>query len=287
MRLDDTTPRKLIERFRTILSHLGRGFSLIIAPHDTGTTVTFNLPGKLASLLAVVVAVIVIGLAFVGVTYTRLASLAFETAKLKAENRSLRLRSQKIEHIEQELVRIEQLRREIEAWAGVVPQEATAPEPETDAVLVPRTWPRRYSYALMEPYYTFTEGRSRGMVQPATGWVSRRFTEAGAEAAGHYGIDIAAPEGSPVRCADDGVVKSARWDDIYGNVIEIQHDDSLSTVYGHNEKILVKEGDHVTRGQVIATVGNTGRSTAPHLHFEVLKNGKPSNPEDYVTFKSE
>ena len=83
------------------------------------------------------------------------------------------------------------------------------------------------------------------------------------------------------------VVKAARWDDVYGNVIEIEHNDSLSTIYGHNEKILVKEGEYVTRGQVIATVGNTGRSTAPHLHFEVLKNREPVDPEAYVVFKSE
>jgi murein DD-endopeptidase MepM/ murein hydrolase activator NlpD len=90
-----------------------------------------------------------------------------------------------------------------------------------------------------------------------------------------------------VRSALGGAVKAAAWDDVYGNLIEIEHDDSLSTIYGHNEKILVKEGEYVNRGQVIATVGNTGRSTAPHLHFEVLKNGKPVDPEGYVVFRSE
>jgi murein DD-endopeptidase MepM/ murein hydrolase activator NlpD len=93
--------------------------------------------------------------------------------------------------------------------------------------------------------------------------------------------------GTPVRSALDGKVKSAGWDDIYGNLIVVDHSESLSTVYGHNEKILVKEGDHVTKGQVIATIGNTGRSTAPHLHFEVLKKGKPIDPDLYVRFTAD
>jgi murein DD-endopeptidase MepM/ murein hydrolase activator NlpD len=117
--------------------------------------------------------------------------------------------------------------------------------------------------------------------------VSRRFINMVEGGPGHPGIDIAASQGTPVRCALDGVVEAAGWDDIYGNLIEVKHNDSLSTVYGHNEKVLVKEGEYVTRGQVIATVGNTGRSTAPHLHFEVLENGKAVDPEAYVAFRSE
>ena len=80
------------------------------------------------------------------------------------------------------------------------------------------------------------------------------------------------------------MVISARRDEVYGNLIVVAHDDSISTVYGHNDKILVKEGDYVTKGQVIATVGSTGRSTAPHLHFGVLKHNKPIDPEIYADF---
>ena len=271
---------------RVVFRHLGRGFSFIVAPHGTGTTVTFNLPGRLAALVAILAVVFLVGLAFVGVTYTKLALLAFETGRLKAENRELRLRSRKIDRLERELARVEQLRREIEAWAGVVSQEA-AVEAQAETALMPRAWPRRYTYALLEAYYTLKGAGLHGMIQPAAGWVSRRFTKQPGEGLGHPGIDIAASQGTPVRSALDGVVRSARWDDVYGNVVEIEHNDSLSTVYGHNEKILVKEGEYVTRGQVIATVGNTGRSTAPHLHFEVLNKREPVDPEAYVVFKSE
>jgi murein DD-endopeptidase MepM/ murein hydrolase activator NlpD len=286
VKLHDSAAHGAIDRLRIVFRHLGRGFSFIVAPHGTGTTVTFNLPGRLATLLVVLAAVFIAGLAFVGVTYTKLAFLALETERLRVENQDLRLQSSKIDEIEEELVRIEQLRREIEVWAGVMPGEAVA-RADAAPVLMPRAWPRRYTYALMATHYKLRGERIHGMIQPAAGWVSRRFTEPGTEGPGHPGIDIAASHGTLVRCALDGVVKAAEWDDIYGNLIEVEHNDSLSTIYGHNEKILVKEGEYVTRGQVIATVGNTGRSTAPHLHFEVLKNGKPGNPEAYVVFKNE
>jgi murein DD-endopeptidase MepM/ murein hydrolase activator NlpD len=203
----------LIAKLRIVFRHLGRGFSFIVAPHGTGTTVTFNLPGRLAALLVILVVVFIAGLAFVGVTYTKLALLAFETGRLKAENRDLRLRSRKIDELEQELARVEQLRREIEAWAGIVSQE-TALEAQAETVLMPRVWPRRYTYALLEAYYTLKGARLHGMIQPAAGWVSRRFTKQPGEGPGHPGIDIAASQGTPVRSALDGVVKAARWDDV-------------------------------------------------------------------------
>jgi murein DD-endopeptidase MepM/ murein hydrolase activator NlpD len=220
------------------------------------------------------------------VTYTRLAFLAFETGRLKVENRNLRLQTGKIAKIEEELLHIEHLRQQIEAWAGVLPRDGVVETP-ADLGLMPRMWPRRYTYALLEPYYKSSSAGIYGMIQPAAGWVSRRFLEASPDGPGHRGIDVAAATGTTVRSALDGVVKSAGWDDIYGNLIEIEHSDSLATIYGHNDKILVKEGEHVTRGQAIATVGNTGRSTAPHLHFEILKNGRPCDPEDFIAFKSQ
>jgi murein DD-endopeptidase MepM/ murein hydrolase activator NlpD len=273
-------------RLRILGRHLGQGFSFIIAPHGTGTTVTLNLPGRLVIVLVIGVVALIVGLAFVGVTYTKLALLAFETGKLKTENRNLRMRNRKIEKIEEEIARIDQMRSQIEAWAGLAPED-TASGDEAQVVLVPRMWPRRYTYAILGPSFGPDSLRAPGMIAPVAGWVSRRFIEGGADLPAHPGIDIAAPTGTPVKAALDGTVSKAGWDDIYGNLIMISHNDSLSTIYGHNAKILVKEGEYVSKGQIIATVGSTGRSTAPHLHFEVLKNGEPRNPEDYVIFKSE
>lgn len=99
----------------------------------------------------------------------------------------------------------------------------------------------------------------------------------------HEGLDISAPTGTPVLAADDGkVVYAGNGISAYGNMIIIKHAGNISTVYAHNSKNLVKVGDMVKRGQKIAEVGQTGRATGPHCHFEVRIEEKPANPEYYL-----
>jgi len=98
----------------------------------------------------------------------------------------------------------------------------------------------------------------------------------------HKGVDFAAPEGSTVLAVAAGIVTWAGPREGYGNLIEINHGNGYSTRYGHNETLLVKVGDQVQRGQAVALVGSTGRSTGPHVHFEVLKNGVQINPMKFV-----
>ncbi len=99
----------------------------------------------------------------------------------------------------------------------------------------------------------------------------------------HYGIDLAAPIGTPVHAPADGVVKRVKRDPRgYGILLEIDHGMGITTRYGHLSKVLVKRGQKVKRGQVIARVGNTGRSTGPHLHYEVRVLNKPVNPLSYI-----
>jgi murein DD-endopeptidase MepM/ murein hydrolase activator NlpD len=274
-------------KVKLVATHVGTGFSFIVAPHGTGTTVTFNLPGKLAVVAVILLVALVTGLAFVGVTYTKLTMLAVETTRLRAENEALRRDNQRIAEIQYEIAQIDRARRQIEAWAGVQgPDTIAGAEPEIP-IVAPNQWPRRYSYDIMRPFYEGLGVPPYGMVRPAEGWISRRFIAPGGEQPPHPGVDIAAPTGTPVMCALDGIVKSAGWDDVYGKLIVLEHSDSLSTIYGHNDELLVKEGDYVAKGQVIARVGNTGRSTAPHLHFEVLKNEEPIDPELFVKFDTD
>ncbi len=98
----------------------------------------------------------------------------------------------------------------------------------------------------------------------------------------HKGIDVAGKSGSSVLATADGVVIRAGKKTGYGKLIEIDHGYQLSTSYGHNKTISVKVGDIVKQGQVIATMGSTGRSTGPHVHYEVLLKGRPVNPQKYV-----
>ncbi|HHB93446.1 MAG TPA: M23 family metallopeptidase [Thioploca sp.] len=98
----------------------------------------------------------------------------------------------------------------------------------------------------------------------------------------HKGIDIAAKRGTPIFAVEDGVVVRAKRVRGYGNLVEIKHSDIYSTRYGHNSKNLVKAGDIVKRGQKIALVGSTGRSTGPHVHFEIRQAKVAINPIKYL-----
>jgi murein DD-endopeptidase MepM/ murein hydrolase activator NlpD len=95
----------------------------------------------------------------------------------------------------------------------------------------------------------------------------------------HTGIDVAAEEGSPILAAASGRVLRAGRRGGYGNAVEIDNGKGVSTLYGHASALAVKEGDRVEAGQPIAFVGHTGRATGAHLHFEVRKNGKPTDPQ--------
>lgn len=94
----------------------------------------------------------------------------------------------------------------------------------------------------------------------------------------HHGVDIAAAEGTPVYPAASGRVIFSGKKDGYGNVVEVLHENGMVTKYGHNERNLVKEGDNVDPAKPIAYVGSTGRSTGPHLHFEVIMDGRTIDP---------
>ena len=98
----------------------------------------------------------------------------------------------------------------------------------------------------------------------------------------HSGVDLAAPGGSNILAATDGTVKMAGWNGGYGNCVVVDHGGGVSTLYGHASRLLVSKGQKVTRGQVIAKVGTTGNSTGNHLHFEVLINGKTTDPMPYI-----
>lgn len=99
----------------------------------------------------------------------------------------------------------------------------------------------------------------------------------------HAGVDIPGPVGTPVYATADGVVAHAERMGGYGNLVEIDHGKGLATRYGHLSKFLVEPGTHVSRGQLIALMGSTGRSTGPHLHYEVRIDGHAVNPAPFLT----
>jgi murein DD-endopeptidase MepM/ murein hydrolase activator NlpD len=105
-------------------------------------------------------------------------------------------------------------------------------------------------------------------------------------AAFHSGVDFAAPIGTEILAAASGVVRYAEFHPQYGYMIDIDHGDGLLTRYAHCSRLFVKAGEFVKRGEKIASVGNTGRSTGPHLHFEVRNQDEPVNPLQFLRRES-
>jgi len=112
-----------------------------------------------------------------------------------------------------------------------------------------------------------------GFIKPSS-FPGYRIDPISGQLAWHEGTDYPAAHGTPIKATGDGVVVRAGWDTEYGNVVDIKHANAVITRYAHAEALFVQVGDVVQQSQVIATVGSTGRSTGPHLHYEVIRNGQ-------------
>lgn len=124
-------------------------------------------------------------------------------------------------------------------------------------------------------------------IMPTQGWLSSAFSRMRAHpvlhiSRPHEGIDVSAPQGSPIEAPATGTVIRAGWEAGYGNVVEINHGYGIVTRFAHASKLLVNRGQRVTRGERVAQVGSTGLATGPHLHYEVHVNGQPVDPLRYV-----
>jgi murein DD-endopeptidase MepM/ murein hydrolase activator NlpD len=139
------------------------------------------------------------------------------------------------------------------------PGEGTVPSVEPAGGSVPHKWP------LSAPSY-----RTRGLA------------EGDPRTESHSGIDLAVPVGSDVRASGGGRIKQTGTDSAYGLYVLIEHPDGYETMYGHLSRVIAVDGETVRAGQVIALSGNTGRSTAPHLHFEVRRGGRSVDPLSLV-----
>lgn len=119
-------------------------------------------------------------------------------------------------------------------------------------------------------------------IWPAAGFVSSPYGLRFDGTEFHQGIDIATDMGAPIVATADGVVTAAGWNGGYGNMVDVDHGGGIVTRYGHASAVAVTIGQQVRRGEVIAYVGSTGRSTGPHVHYEVRVNGAPVNPAGYL-----
>ncbi len=151
-----------------------------------------------------------------------------------------------------------------------------APEPEA-----PQKSNAPVSQPEKRPAQVVRVGKGTGVLQwPLRGVLYARFGKKGKEA--HDGIDLAAPAGASVKVAAPGTVLFAGEQKGYGLIVIVEHEAALITLYAHNRDLRVKTGQRVRENQVVATVGDSGRTSGPHLHFEVRKDGVPVDPLDYL-----
>lgn len=192
-----------------------------------------------------------------------------------------------------ELTEIEHMKANVKAaLSNLREEDAIADESRSIASRVSEVNEQIVSMNLMLKSLTTILGHSRQFLEaipsitPATGWVSsnygHRVSPFSREMVIHRGLDIGTEEGTPIVAAADGVVLYSGNSDSLGKLVILEHEFNIVTKYAHSSKLLVKKGEYVRRGDVIALVGTTGRSTGPHLHYEVWVNGKVANPADYL-----
>lgn len=168
--------------------------------------------------------------------------------------------------------------------ANQEPQIAGEGGPETSEMPEPRN---ELETQIRELEQLSRDSEQTPSIYPLTGKINddfgaRRNPFGGASSEFHSGLDIDGEKGAPVVAPANGVILKAGWSGGYGNMIEIDHGSGLTTRYGHLSQIEVEIGASITRGQLIGKVGSTGRSTGPHLHYEVRIDGEAVSPHSYL-----
>ncbi len=244
-----------------------KGFSILIVSDDSTRSRNYFLSRNFIIIAGVIIAAAILVVIIAGLNYAAISVRAMEVDMLRRRNAQLEKEFAKIEEIRENLQVAEANNQKIKVMLGI---EKT-PEPVEPSIVE------------ISPHYTDIEvlkdmPENIPSLLPTMGQISREFHP------GHNGLDIAAPQFSPVIASASGMVEAAGWDSLYGNYVVIEHNKNYSTFYGHLNSIDVLNGSRVSGGQVIGTVGSTGKSTSAHLHYEVRFRGEPVDPIGYLPF---
>lgn len=241
--------------------------TLLVIPHDNVNTRTYEISYPVVKILVVFTVLFTICLFGFGGYGWYKAAQAARVPGLEAEVEELRGDLARVAELAESLAEAESNYKRIRHLLGVdermqydpgmtIPQVSRGTKAATSIpgpVDIPTSWP---------------------LVQ--TGFITQEATTGAKEP--HPGVDIAIPHDSYIRAAGAGVVKAAGTDEIYGEYVLIEHADGYESIYGHASRIFVSPGDSVARHEVIALSGSTGRSTAPHLHLEIRREGRAIDP---------
>lgn len=239
--------------------------SVVVVPAEDDRARTVEMSyGRVRALVAAVV-LAAIGLVALIASWWPLYRKASRADDLARQVDSLRAIQPDVQELAAQLVDLERRQDqfrllfghvdppEIRLWQLSSPAARSVGEAADGAETIPSAWPLA-----------------------SAGFVTQSLLE-GSEGE-HPGIDIAVPTDSYIRAAGAGEVLEAAADSVYGLFVRIDHGDGFQSLYGHASELVVERGMRVRRGEVIAMSGSTGRSTAPHLHFEILKDGRPVDP---------
>lgn len=269
----------------------GKYLNFMIYP-DQGKGISFRISKIIAYALMGVLGILTALFIVFAISLGEISHRAFLAKSLLQENQKLRAYNAKVTELERELDEYRDLTLHIARLAGIEgafgngsasiykgTAYAHAPSIKTE---------KGDELLLADKDQGGARGDSMPFGLPLEGWISKGFIQDPDSLGGaHPGIDIAASVGKEVRATASGKVKFAGWDDHYGNLIIIDHKNGYETYYGHNSELKVLKQEKVKTGQVIALSGNSGRSSAPHLHYEIKKDGIAVNPEKYLGTKDE
>jgi murein DD-endopeptidase MepM/ murein hydrolase activator NlpD len=272
----------------------GRSWTLVVVPHGSDASRTIDVSERTLRRLAWAAgAVLLLCVIALATAALRFSGSPLVTALMTPADRQLADMRTRMAELRDTIVVIDKRDAQIRLLAGLPSQDSGV----TPAAELPLDVDRLIARAntLSASFATVSTTLSRNSermsatpsIMPTTGWLSSEFSRARFHpilhlARPHEGIDLAAPYGAPVVAPAAGRVMRISHQTGYGLVLEIEHGNGIETKYAHLSKVVVQEGEQVTRGQPIAAVGNSGLSTGPHLHYEVHVNGKVVDPLTYV-----
>jgi murein DD-endopeptidase MepM/ murein hydrolase activator NlpD len=252
-------------------------FTVIIVPHDQKRTRQYRIPYRLLNTILVLFGVGAIVMVVFVATYGKLLVKAREAVMLERQVNELTRRNEQVGELMRNLAQMRSMNLKVRRMLGIDVSEgdSLAIRPAMSAENVADNGP---SYEHERVLYSIPN------FWPVRGYITRGFNiSAGPQSEEyHPGIDIAVPRGTPVRAAAAGYALEAGWDDRYGYFVILEHGYGIRTLYAHNDRLVVSKGERIGRGQTIGYSGNTGKSTAPHLHFEVIQNNNHEDPLNYL-----
>jgi murein DD-endopeptidase MepM/ murein hydrolase activator NlpD len=254
-----------------------RRINVILVPEGGARTISLHFRTLLLAIGAALALLLFAGTVTLFFSQGRLLVTLQENAQLQRKVRQLEMEMEKVRSLDEQLRRSESVRLEVLTLLGARGMPLDSLQYSDEAMVLAASSPDELG--LRQQNFL----RAVPTAWPVRGPVTRGFSSPGTTSRPyHPGIDLAARTGTPVLAAGEGTVTFAGSDPEYGNLVVIAHGLGLETRYGHNSRLNVREGDRVSRGQPIAFVGSTGNSTAPHLHFEVLRSGVAVDPSQYL-----